>query len=411
MSSLSSSPAACARRRAAWPSRDSAPALAVVALVAACGGGSNRPDAPDDGFDRSALLEHLGTNVLLPMQATFADKAAALPPAIEAYCSALDTGTVGATRDAAVAAWTAAIDAWELADAVLVGPAAMNMKDLREKIYAWPLLAPCGVDRDTASRWADPSSYDIAAQPPNERSLLAIEYLLFTTDTAHTCPIEPPGWTALAADLPRARCRLAHALALDVAARGAELHDAWRADAGDYVGELARAGQSGSAIASAQEGVNQISDGMFYVDRIVKDMKLGEAAGIATNICNTVQEPCLQEVELRYSDRSSFAIRANLSALREAFTGTTAVADGPGFDDFLRAVGQSELAERMTTNLDAALAKANALPDSFASALQTSYAAVVETHVAVNLFTDDLKSQFLTVLALDIPDDVAADND
>ena len=62
-------------------------------------------------------------------------------------------------------------------------------------------------------------------------------------------------------------------------------------------------------------------------------------------------------------------------------------------------------------NLDAAIEKANALPDSYVGALQSNYSAVVETHAAITLFTDDLKSQFLTVLALDIPDDVAADND
>jgi hypothetical protein len=65
----------------------------------------------------------------------------------------------------------------------------------------------------------------------------------------------------------------------------------------------------------------------------------------------------------------------------------------------------------MTTHLDAAIANAVALPDSLVGALQSDYAAVVATHAAVNLFTDDLKSQFLTVLALDIPDDVAADTD
>ena len=56
-------------------------------------------------------------------------------------------------------------------------------------------------------------------------------------------------------------------------------------------------------------------------------------------------------------------------------------------------------------------AKANALPDSFLGALANNYAAVTDTHVAVKTFTNDLKRQFLTVLALDIPDDVASDND
>lgn len=383
----------------------------VLAACAACSGSAERPDGPADSFDRSAMLAHLATNVLLPMQAAFDAKAAALPGAIAAYCDALDAGSVGTTRETAVAAWSDAVDAWERADAALIGPAAMTEKDLRYKIYAWPLVAPCGLDRDTASRWQDPASYDLALQPPNERSLLAIEYLLFTTETAHACPTEPVGWSALGADLPRARCRLAHTLAVDVAARGAELHAAWRADGGDYAGELASAGQAGSSIGSAHEAVNRVSDGLFYVDRIVKDMKLGEAAGIAANSCNTVQMPCLAEVELRLSDRGTHAIRANLAALREVFTGTTATSDGPSFDDFLRAVGQPELADAMIADLDAAIAKAAALPDSFVGALQSSYASVVETHAAVTRFTTDLKSQFLTVLALDIPDDVAADND
>jgi predicted lipoprotein len=392
--------------------------LTSIALVAAvtgaggasgCGGGdSARPDTPADNFDRAALLANEATNVLLPIQAAFDDKAAAVPAAIAAYCDALDAaGDVATTRDATIVAWAAAVDAWHPADAALVGPAAMDMKDLREKIYAWPLRAPCGLDRDTASRWADPASYDVGAQPPNERSLYAIEYLMFSTATMHTCPSEPAGWTALGADLPRARCRLAQAIATDVAVQAAALHAAWRSDGGNFAGKLAMAGQPGSGIASAQEGVNRVSDGLFFVDRIVKDMKLGEAAGIATNICAAVQTPCLQEVELLLSDRATFAIRANLETLQRVFTGGS----GQGFDDFLRAVGQGELADRMLANLDNALAKARALPDSFVTALQTDYASVVATHVAVTAFTTDLKSQFLTVLALEIPDDVAADND
>jgi predicted lipoprotein len=215
------------------------------------------------------------------------------------------------------------------------------------------------------------------------------------------------GWTALGTDLPKARCKLAHALATDVAAQAVALHTAWRADGGNYVGVLSTAGSSGSSISSAHEGVNRVSDGLYYVDRIVKDMKLAEPAGIAANVCATVQMPCLPEVELLLSDRASFAIRANLQTLRQVFTGV----DGPSFDDFLRAVGQDALADRMTANLDAAIAKANALPDSFATTVQTDRDLVVQTHAAITLFTDDLKSQFLTVLALDIPDDVAADND
>jgi uncharacterized protein len=378
-------------------------------VLAACGGGPDpSADAPDDGFDRTALLDHLGHRVLLPIQSEFAVKATALPAAIGAYCTALDAGP--ASPDGARAAWRDAMDIWERADALLVGPAEMDHSTLRDRIYAWPLVSTCGIDRDTASRFADPASYDITTKLANVRSLASIEFLLHTTGTAHTCATPPPGFDALGADLPRARCRLAEALAVDVAAQAQALELGWKADGGDFAGELARAGQGGS-IASAQEALNLVSDSLFYVDRMVKDMKLAEAAGIAINACGTVGTPCLREVEHPNADRATFAIRANLRALREAFTGTTATAEGPGFDDFLRAIGHPEVGDRMVASIDAAIAAADALPDSFLAALATDYAKVVAVHTAAKAFTDDLKSQFLTLLGLEIPDDVATDND
>jgi predicted lipoprotein len=400
--------------------------LAALAAAAAsgCGGDPPRTDAAPDNFDRPAMLAHLGQHVLLPIQEAFAARAAALPPAVEAYCAALDAGSPGTTLDAARAAWRDAVDAWQAADALLVGPAVADMKTLRERIYAWPLLSSCGLDRDTVTSWTDPGGYDVSTRLPNVRSLTSVEYLLYTTATAHTCATTPPGWDALALgpDLPRARCRLAQRLAADVAVQGAAVRDAWLPGGGDFLGALVRAGQTGSPFSSAHAAVNEISDGMFYVDAMVKDMKLGEAAGLAINACGAVEAPCMRELELGLSDRAAFAIRANLAALRRAFTGTAPAADGPGFDDFLRALGQPELADRMTAALDDAIAKAAALPDSFVGALTTDrdgdldvdaadYPEIVAAHAAVKLFTDDLKSQFLTVLALEIPDDVATDND
>jgi uncharacterized protein len=397
--------------RSAVPRSGHASLAVLVAGVCACGQpSSTKPDAIADQFDRNALLAHLSEHVLLPIHATFDAKANALPAAIAAHCDALDAGTPGTTLETARAAWRDAIDSWQRAEQLLIGPAEMDNKALRDRIYAWPLLAPCDVDRDVASRWANPASYDLSTKLQRQRSLLAIEYLLFPQSEAHNCAIAPTGWDALGGDLPRARCRLAHVLASDVAAAATTLHTAWRADGGNYAGELAQAG-NGSSISSAHAGVNLVSNSFFYVDRMVKDMKLAEAAGIAVNACGTVQEPCLREVELRFADRATTAIRINLTTLREAITGTTAAIDGPGFDDFLIAVGQPDVAARMTAELDAAIAKATALPESFVGALTTNYAAIVDSHAALKLFTNDLKSQFLTLLALDIPDDVASDND
>ena len=388
---------------------------AVVALaLAGCGNDDARAtDArPPDGFDRAAMLRHLVDAVLVPLHDAAAAEAAAVPAALDAYCAALGgSGDVAATETAARAAWGEAMDAWEAVDAALVGPAAMDDRALRDRVYGWPLLSTCGIDRDVVVRWTEPGSYDAATRLNNVRSLAAIEYLLHPTSTAHTCPVAPVGWDGLGASLPAARCALARSIAGDVATTTAAIADAWHPGGGDYAGELAGAGGSGSAIPSAQAAINLVSDSLFYLDRMVKDMKVGEAAGIAMNACGTIQTPCEREIELRFADRATAAIRINLRTVRAVFTGTTATADGPSFEDFLRAVGSAALADRLVANLDAAIAAADALPDSFRGALTDRYADVVALHVATKTVTDDLKSQFLTVLALDIPDDVATDND
>jgi uncharacterized protein len=138
---------------------------------------------------------------------------------------------------------------------------------------------------------------------------------------------------------------------------------------------------------------------------------LAEAAGIAVNSCGTVGERCDAEVEHLLSDHGKESIVLNLRALRTAFTGAAEGTEGPAFDDFLIEVGAEALAAKMVAQLDAAIAAAEAIPTSYNVALSSNRDAVVAAHAALKLFTDDLKSQFLTVLGLDIPDDVAGDND
>jgi predicted lipoprotein len=375
--------------------------LVVVLACAACGGGGTggpSPDARDDGFDRRALLEQVGAHVGGTYD-TFATEATALTGAIDAWCAAQDAPT----RAAAQEAWRTTMDVWQAADAVLLGTAAVNMKTLRNRIYSWPLVNSCAVDHDTANRWADPDGYDVTTRLDNRRSLAAVEYLLFTASLESACPegSEPAGWAALSdADRLLARCEIAAIIAGDVAAQAALVRGAWDADLAALTGA-----------ASLHESVNVVSDALFYVDTMVKDMKLGESSGIAINSCGTVEEPCLAEVEHRPADHARAAMLANLASLRAAFTGTVGGEDGTGFDDFLIAVGAEEVSTRMVGELDGGIAAVEAIDESYLAALDTDYADVVAAHAAIKLFTDDLKSQFLTVLGLEIPDDVAGDND
>jgi predicted lipoprotein len=394
--------------------------LTAGLVLAACGGGGGGPDARVDGdapgasFDRRALLSHLANQFLIPTYERFATQADGLAVAVDAYCAALASPPVGdpvATRTAAQAAWRGAIDVWQLADAVLVDPGAMEVASVANRIYSWPLVSTCAVDRDTAARFQAPASYDINARFDNARSLAAVEYLLFVgTGADHTCPTAPDGWSTVVFSLPRARCELAAVIADDVATQARQLVSMWKPEGGNYVARLTEAGTAGSPL-SAQEAVNLVSDSLFYVDKMTKDMKLGEPAGILLNSCPTAGQPCLAEVEHLYAVYGKEALIANLKALRVAFTGTIDGVDGPAFDDFLNEVGATELSSRMVGKLDAAITAVEAIPGGLNDAIVSAPEPVRAAHTAVKSFTDDMKSQFLTVLGLDIPDDVAGDND
>jgi predicted lipoprotein len=381
-------------------------AITFLAVAgAACGnggGGGTEIDAQPDGFDRLALLERVGAHVDANY-AAFATESAELATAVTAWCAALGGTDADATRAAAQQAWRDAIDVWQRAEAILVGPPAAEMNTLRDRIYSWPLASTCAVDQDVVARWTDPDTFDVATRLNNRRSLAAVEYLLFAPSLAHTCPSQsaPPGWDAMAdADRLAARCGLAAAVTEDVAAQAAVVDGGWDA----YLATLTGA-------ASLQDSLNVVSDAMFYVDTMAKDMKLGETSGVVANTCGTVQEPCLAEVEHRTADHGKPALLANLRSLQVVFTGTIDGEEGTGFDDFLTALGAEDLATRMTGELEGGIAAVEALDGTMLEALASDYTDVVAAHAAVKLFTDDLKSQFLTVLGLDIPDDVAADND
>jgi len=397
--------------------------LCVLAAMA-CGGDDDAGDgatpqadaSPPDSFDRQAMVAHLAEQVLLPTYEAFASRAAELGPAVDAYCAALGGEQESTARDAAQDGWRAAMLEWQAAEVMLVGPAAMDGHALRDLIYSWPFTSTCAVDREVMERHLDPDAYDIASELSNRRGLPALEHVLFSTSLEHTCSAASPpkGWDALTdAVRAQARCGFAQAAAADLAALADAVATGWRADGGNYVAQLARAGDSGSDIGSPQEAANLLSDAMFYIDTQTKDMKLGEPAGIADNSCGAVEEPCADELESRTSGHSKENVIRNLEGFRMLYSGDPDPADpgGLGFDDFLVGLNQGDVAEQMASDIDDAIAAAGAIPGTLEEALGADRDSVVVTYDAVKTVTDSLKSQFLTILGLDIPDGAAGDND
>lgn len=319
------------------------------------------------------------------------------------------------TRDAARVAWREAIAAWQQAEILRVGPAGPvstpSGQGLRDYVYSWPLVSRCLVEQTLVNEgYASDDFQDDALI--NIRGLAAAEYLLFFEPEENACgpnsSINTSGsWASiLGAELTARKQRYAAVVASDVAFQVKGLHAAWSPDGGDFGATLASAGQSDSPFKSDQAALNALSDGMFYIEREVKDMKLGRPLGKV----ECAEASCPAAVESQYARVARDHIKNNLIGFQRVFEGCTEAADG--FDDLLRGVGAADLANDMSSSIQGAITAADALSTSdLVAALSEERDKVEALHAAVKKVTDLLKTDFVTVLDLDKPIIVEGDND
>lgn len=386
--------------------------LVLGAAVVSCssdgstGGGGTGGDAGR----RGEVLAALGQNVVLPTIERFAAEAAALETALSSATP--DAGG----RDAAQEAWREAMGIWQELEMMQFGPlgaslSVMGGQDLRARIYSWPLLNRCEVDRQTIGEsYDDPDRLAQISGAPI--GLWAIEYLLFTDEPGNNCapfdPINQDGiWESMADMIPQRRLVYAASLSTLVRQRAEELDDAWSPSGGNFMAELTDPGRGGSVYGTAQEGLNAISDAMFYLSEETEDMKLGTPLGIIS--CPT--EQCPEALESQWALRSKEHVIANLLGFELLFFGGDPDGDDLGFDDLLGDMGASDVADDMANALASAIAATEAVPGTFRDALTQDEPAMAAVFDALISVTDILKSDFLSVLDLEAPDRAAGDND
>lgn len=390
-------------------------------------GGCRRPggrSGPSDSFDRGAMLANLGTNVLLPAMETFESEANELASATDALRFAVGTTGHAAALAEARVAFGDAMDAWQAVEVLQVGPAApmgaaTGGQGLRDEIYSWPTVNNCRVDQEIVSQ-----DYEAPGFFEDELVIVygldALEYLLFYDGAGNACApqidINEQGtWNALGlTEITARRAAYADAVADRLVVDGAALVTAWDPAGGNFLQELSEAGLASSEYGSAQDAVNELFAALFYVELRVKDDKLGVPAGILPpppGVSPSCAAVCVELLESRWSGRSGQNVAANLRAFRRALLGGESAGAGLGFDDFLVELGAADLAAGMEAKTDAAITAADAIPGPMEDVLETDPAPVVAAHAALKTMTDDLKSTFVTVLNLRVPDEGAGDND
>lgn len=369
-------------------------------------------------FDRTELFASIVNNAVGPTFADFVSRADDLQAATTAYADALDTGDAAAPelRQAARDAWAAAMGTWQRAEVMQLGPVGTSLtavggEDLRDEVYSWPTINSCRVDQETVEVGYDNADF-FEAELVNVHGLDTIEYLIFNESLENTCAgqdaINTGPWAALEpAEIEVRRARYAAAVAGHVADTARAMKDAWDPGSGDFADWLVHPAENGSPYESEAVVLDELMRVMFYADGSLKDDKVAHPGGIL----GCASEMCPEALESRWAAHSKEHVLANLEGLRLVFLGGTDPGAGTGFDDFLEAADQAELADQMIAHIDAAIATVQGVEGSFAEALASDPSALDEPHAAIKAVTDALKGPFAMALALRVPNEAAGDND
>jgi predicted lipoprotein len=369
-------------------------------------------DIPEKPFSKPNLLEAVG-HCALASYAEFEGHAANLAAATAALAQTSDEAAALSAR----AAWRTSMASWQRAEPFGFGPAARagapGGQDLRDGIYVFPLANYCQVDQQIVNQTY--ASADFATSLASARGLSALEYLLFNASAGNAClaalSINSSGaWAALGEQIWQRRANYAERAAQAVLERAQLLVNAWHPERGNFLAQLTAASQGSATFSNAQQAFNAISDGLFYIEKEVKDWKLGWPLGLVPD-CVNAPAACPTEVESRYAVASTDHLRQNLVGFRRVFQGCGPDYTGLGFDDWLVEVGAADLALAMVQATEAAQAAVEALDPPLEQAMFVDPSRVRAVHTAIKAITDPLKTELVTVLNLDLPKASEGDND
>ena len=409
--------------------------IAIISSLVACSESSSSkagadfgdqkpvtPTPPTTTFNQQALLANIVDNIITPTYQTFLTQSQAQQASITEFCDIEKSYSAGDNRQPVTdalaqskAQWVTTMNQWQMAEVMQIGPLTVNSSTLRNNIYSWPTISSCGVDQDVMffkNGSINTAPYDITQRTSTRRGLDAIEYLIYNESLDHSCASEKAvlaTWPALSNEEKRvARCSFAVEVANDITNSAEQLNAQWAV----YAQTLKNAGQSGSQFSDAHEGVNAVSDALFYLDNIVKDVKIGTPLGLFNNDCGGVGSVCVDNVESALSQQSVGHLINNLEAFKKIFTGQGSDnTNSIGFDDYLIDVDDKATSDGILTNIEKSIDDLKAYQLTLSAQLASDTAVVEATHSNVKAVTDQMKADFINSLALKLPATSAGDND
>ena len=270
---------------------------------------------------------------------------------------------------------------------------------LRELMYGWPASARCTIEEQVALRAYAKSMKGVRV---SARGMFALDYLLYYGGTDTACAATSSigqAWAMLSEDeLAASKLDYATALGDDIHSQAQALRGAWAADGGNFGPVFVDT----TGYPSEAEAMKVLAWALLYVEREVKDWKLGIPTG------HTLTEP--GPAEATFSGLKLVAIRENLRGFRRLYQGCGPAGEGLGFDDWLTEAGHPELAQEIVDAYVLAQAAADSSPE-----LDLATPAELEhLYQEVKRLTDLLKNDLFgagSPIGLTLPKGIEGDTD
>ncbi len=366
--------------RARWLSVALAAIVAMVTVAACDSVGSSDSDNGSD-FDRVALLQNYGSDIILPSYETLAADVADLRVSAEAFVETPSQETLADVR----ADLKAARMSWQAASLYQFGPA--ESLTLRSALNTYPTDTE-RVDSNIASgEYTLGSISDQAAG-----GLPALGYLL------HDASATDADIIAAYTDGANADSRGTYLLEnIDFIQENVDqVVTEWSPDGEDYLGMFTSEANAGTDVGSSLGML--INAYVKHYERFLRDGKIGIPAGV-----RSAGVPRPSSTEAAHGGYSLELAIANMRAFKRLYLGETVDGqDGPGIDDNLQARGAGELDTEIVSALDATISALQDLNDPLANQIETNKDPVLEAFQEMQRVVSVVKADMTSVLGITI---------
>lgn len=349
--------------------------LLLLSLFAvACS--SSTSSEKKNNFDRAAMLENYGNNIILPafenMQSTVGD----LQTAAENFDSERTPEQLEKLQDALKQTRLA----WQKISPFQFGPAESNL--LRASLNTYPS------DTDKINENIESGDYSMdAISNQDAAGLPALGYLLHGVGDTNEEIL-----AAYTADT-NAENRLTYLLdnIAFIKNQVDTVTEEWQASGGDYIGMFLSEDNAGTDVGSSLGML--INSYVLHYERFLRDGKIGIPAGV-----RSAGTPRPLAVEAYYGGYSTELAVASLAQVERIFSD----ADSRGLDDNLEALGAGDLADEIQTQIDESQAALEELNDPLSQQIEENKDPVLTVFEEMQQVVTLIKADMTSILGITI---------